>query len=149
MGQLADLQTVNEGKSNHFRLENQGTLKQTENEHKQNMKSSQFLYTLTFFAAAGGFLFGYDTGVVSGAMLIIKDVYQLDTFWQECIVSVTILTAIVGAIIGGLLNDSIGRRPMMMISAAYFTGGSVVMAGALNKEFLMAGRMIVGIGVGT
>jgi SP family myo-inositol transporter-like MFS transporter 13 len=61
----------------------------------EKKRSSRFLYTLSFFAAIGGFLFGYDTGVISGAMLLLKDEFSLDSFSQEIIVSVTIASAIV------------------------------------------------------
>ncbi len=52
-------------------------------------ESSTFIYSLTFMAAIGGFLFGYDTGVVSGAMIIIRREFSLNSFWQELVVSVS------------------------------------------------------------
>ena len=107
-----------------------------------------FLYILTFFAAIGGFLFGYDTGVVSGAMILIKDDFSLNSTWQELIVSVTVGTAAIFAILGGFCNDWIGRRLTIIIASILFTIGSVSMAVAPNKEILLVGRAVVGMGIG-
>ncbi len=49
-----------------------------------------FVYILTFFSAIGGFLFGYDTGVISGAMISLRERFMLNSVWQEMVVSVTI-----------------------------------------------------------
>lgn len=111
-------------------------------------KTPLFVYVLTCFAAIGGFLFGYDTGVVSGAMILVRDKFQLSTVWQELVVSVTIGTAILGSILGGILNDLIGRKPILLVASTVFTAGAVVMAVANDKAVLLIGRMIVGIGVG-
>ncbi len=54
-----------------------------------------FIYTLAFFSALGGFLFGYDTGVVSGAMLLLKREMNLSSLWQELLVSITVGAAAV------------------------------------------------------
>ena len=108
------------------------------------------LYTvfLTLFAAIGGFLFGYDTGVISGAMILIKDTFSLSSFWQELVVSVTIGTSIIGALLGGCLNHQFGRRPVLILSAAVFTAGAVTMGVAHSREILLLGRLIVGFGIG-
>merc|ERR1712012_688514 len=69
--------------------------------------------SLTFLSAVGGFLFGYDTGVVSGAMLLIEDdpEIQPNTLWKELIVSATVGAAWLFALIGGPINEYFGRKP--------------------------------------
>ena len=125
----------------------QQTLIQTSHlESKQ--KTPLYVYFLTVFAAIGGFLFGYDTGVISGAMILIKQEFDLSSFWQELIVSVTIGAAILGALLGGFLNQRLGRKPLLVASAMVFTVGAVVMAVANSREILLIGRLTVGFGIG-
>ena len=84
--------------------------------------------SLTFLSAVGGFLFGYDTGVVSGAMLLIEDDpdIQPNTLWKELIVSATVGAAWLFALIGGPSNEYFGRKPTILmaryiiISSIYF-----------------------------
>ncbi|CAK8683228.1 unnamed protein product [Clavelina lepadiformis] len=111
-------------------------------------KTSTFIYVLTFFSAIGGFLFGYDTGVISGAMIILKTQFNLNNIWQELIVSITVGCAAVFAMVGGYLNSCWGRRIVIILASAVFFSGSVVLASAYNKEMLLTGRAIVGIGIG-
>ena len=66
-------------------------------------QTPRFVYVLTFFSAIGGFLFGYDTGVISGAMILLRDEFVLDLVWQEMVVSVTIAAAAFFALIGNFL----------------------------------------------
>ncbi|PIK36471.1 putative proton myo-inositol cotransporter [Apostichopus japonicus] len=107
-----------------------------------------FLKVISAFAAIGGFLFGYDTGVVSGALILLKQEFQLQTVWQELFVSVTIAAAAISASVGGLLNDRLGRRPVILISSVFFLAGSVILAASFNKVMLIIGRGVVGTGVG-
>ena len=129
----------------------------TESEQQALIQTSQLeskqttpLYVcfLTVFAAIGGFLFGYDTGVISGAMILIKQEFDLSSFWQELIVSITIGAAILGALIGGFLNQRFGRKPLLVASAMVFTVGAVVMGVAHSREILLVGRLTVGFGIG-
>ena len=106
------------------------------------------LAALTFFSAIGGCLFGYDTGVVSGAMILVDEAFKLSHLWHELIVSVTVGAAAVAAIIGGVLSDVLGRKPVLIISSVIFTAGAVLMAAAPMKEVLLAGRVVVGLGIG-
>lgn len=115
---------------------------------KSSYRNKLFLSLLTVVAALGGFLFGYDTGVVSGAMLNIKKTFHLSTTWQEVIVSVTIGAAAISAAVSGLLCDLIGRRPTLIIASVVFTVGAAVMGGAVNAVMLMIGRIVVGLGIG-
>ncbi|CAL1527026.1 unnamed protein product [Lymnaea stagnalis] len=111
-------------------------------------KTPAFIYVLTFFSALGGFLFGYDTGVISGAMILLRNSFSLSSVWQELVVSVTIAAAAVFALVGGFLNDRLGRRPVIMGASLLFTLGSIMMAVAKDKFALLAGRVVVGAGIG-
>lgn len=114
----------------------------------QVQRTPQFVYTLAFFAAIGGFLFGYDTGVVSGAMLLLQPEFELDSVWEEMVVSATILFAAIFALVGGPLNDRIGRKAVTVVASLVFTGGAVLLGVAQNKVMLLAGRSILGVGIG-
>lgn len=107
-----------------------------------------FIYKLTFFAVLGGFLFGYDTGVVSGAMLLLKEDFDLSENYQSAIVSVTMAFASIFSLIGGWANNRYGRRKVMIFSALNFFFGSVFIAFARVKFFLILGRAILGIAIG-
>ena len=76
-----------------------------------------FVYVLAAISAIGGFLFGYDTGVVSGAMIKVRVRFDLDSTMQEAIVSATIGAAAVAAVAAGPLTDGIGRKPTLIISS--------------------------------
>ena len=107
-----------------------------------------FVIILTLFAALGGFLFGYDTGVVSGAMLKIKASFSLTSIWVELIVSVTIASAAVSAVVAGFLCDLIGRRWTLIIASLVFTGGAVIVSTSLHSWMLLIGRLVLGVGIG-
>lgn len=108
----------------------------------------QFVYLLACFATIGGLLFGYDTGIVSGAMLLVTPYFNLSTTWTEGIVSGTIGAAAVFAIIAGFCTDYLGRKKTIMIASVVFTIGAVIMAAAPSKEVLLGGRIVVGMGIG-
>ncbi|XP_068458473.1 proton myo-inositol cotransporter-like [Clinocottus analis] len=110
--------------------------------------ASGFLYTLAFFSALGGFLFGYDTGVVSGAMLLLKEEMNLSALWQELLVSCTVGAAALSALGGGSLNGWLGRRRCILLASFIFAVGGVVLSLALDKVVLLVGRVIVGLGIG-
>ncbi|XP_021343197.1 proton myo-inositol cotransporter-like isoform X2 [Mizuhopecten yessoensis] len=107
-----------------------------------------FVICLTCVATIGGFLFGYDTGIISGSMLLIRDVYSLSTPWQQLIVSGTIVTASVFSLVAGITSDMFGRKITIMWSCVVFTLGAVVMGVSPDKEVLFVGRLVVGIGIG-
>uniref|UniRef100_A0A672QF18 Proton myo-inositol cotransporter n=1 Tax=Sinocyclocheilus grahami TaxID=75366 RepID=A0A672QF18_SINGR len=107
-----------------------------------------FVYTLAFFSALGGFLFGYDTGVVSGAMLLLKREMNLSSLWQELLVSVTVGAAAVSSLAGGYLNGLFGRRVCILLASFIFSAGGIILSVAHSKEVLLCGRLTVGLGIG-
>jgi sugar porter (SP) family MFS transporter len=100
------------------------------------------------FGALGGLLFGYDTGVISGAILFIPNDFKLTSFLQGAIVAGLLLGAMVGAAVAGRLSDRLGRRLLIMIASAVFTVGALLAAGAPSVGVLIAARVILGLAVG-
>jgi MFS transporter, SP family, galactose:H+ symporter len=107
-----------------------------------------FVYVAAAFAALGGLLFGYDTGVISGALIFIRKSFALSTFQQEYVVSVVLVGAAIGALGGGRIADRIGRRVTLLITSVIFIAGAVVCAAAVSVPMLVVGRGIVGLGIG-
>ena len=101
-----------------------------------------------FFGALGGILWGYDTGVISGAMLFIKKDIPLSPLQQGLVVSGLLVGAMVGAGASGRLADLWGRRRMVLIAAVVFTAGTAAAMTAMASWTLVASRFVIGIGVG-
>ncbi|ETP32778.1 hypothetical protein, variant 2 [Phytophthora nicotianae P10297] len=109
-----------------------------------------YLYLLTLCSTIGGFLFGYDTGVISGALVLLKspEVFDLTNLQSESVVSAAVGGAIVGAALSSCGNNVFGRRRVILMSSAMFTTGSVLMASANSFGELLVGRLVVGIAIG-
>ncbi|HEY1653927.1 MAG TPA: sugar porter family MFS transporter [Candidatus Tumulicola sp.] len=99
-------------------------------------------------AALGGLLFGYDTGVISGAILFIGKDFSLSTHLQEFTISVVLIGCILGAAVTGTVADRIGRRLTLLTAGIVFLAGALVSALAPDETVLLIGRFVVGIGVG-
>ncbi|HZO79541.1 MAG TPA: sugar porter family MFS transporter [Solirubrobacteraceae bacterium] len=105
--------------------------------------------TIYFFGALGGLLFGYDTGVISGALLFIPNTFKLTPFLEGAIVAALLLGAMIGAACAGRLSDRLGRRRLIIIAAIVFTGGALLAALAPTVAVLIAARFIIGLAVGS
>lgn len=99
-------------------------------------------------AAIGGFLFGYDTGVISGALLFIKQDFSLGSFEQGLVVSVLLLGAMLGALLVNRPADRYGRRATLAGVAIIYTIGIAAAAIAPSFGFLLGARFVMGLGVG-
>lgn len=114
-----------------------------------NKKSSgSFVYVTAVFSALSGLLFGYDTGVISGAILFIKGQFMLTPFTEGVVVSAVLIGAVIGAATGGDLADRYGRRKLIITAGLIFALGAIGTAEVPNVPLLIAGRVAVGIGIG-
>src|SRR5512142_3542857 len=114
----------------------------------QQADSSRFVYIAAAISALGGMLFGYDTGVISGAILFIQQDFALSPALEELVVSSVVLGAVLGAVAGGTLTDRFGRRMVLVATAALFALGAVGTALAPTITWLIVGRVIVGMSIG-
>jgi MFS family permease len=108
-----------------------------------------FLFVVALIAALGGFLFGYDTGVISGALLYLKGDLHASTFQQEAIVGVLLIGAAVGAIIARYLADAISRRWTKVLSGSVYTLAALACAFSQSPDQLIGARFVLGLSVGT
>lgn len=101
-----------------------------------------------FFGALGGLLFGYDTGVISGAILYVQRTLGLNALEEGIVVSSVLLGAMIGAMSIGPLSDRFGRKKMVMVAALIFFIGSLGSAFSPDFGVLVASRVVLGVAVG-
>lgn len=107
-----------------------------------------FVYVAVGIAALGGLLFGYDTGVISGAILFVKGEFALTSTMEELVVSAVLVGAVLGATTGGALTGRFGRRWLIIIAGVVFTASAIGTAFAPTVGWLIAARVASGVGIG-
>jgi MFS transporter, SP family, major inositol transporter len=108
----------------------------------------RFLIRITIISTLGGLLFGYDTGVISGALLYMRDDLELTSFWEGFVVSSLLFGAALGALMGGRIADSLGRKRSLMVCAVLFLFGALGTAVAPSLVPMVLARIILGLAVG-
>jgi sugar porter (SP) family MFS transporter len=103
---------------------------------------------IALIAATGGLLFGFDTGVISGALPSLKDNWSLNDHSLALLTTGVLFGAVIGAICSGKLSDYLGRRKMIIINAIIFAAGALGCAYATSIQMLIAMRILVGIAIG-
>ena len=115
------------------------------------MKSTinfSYLIFLSVVAALGGFLFGYDTAVISGTIAQVTQLFQLDALQQGLYVVCDLVGSIVGVLFAGILSDKLGRKLTMVISAVLFSTSALGCALSADFAQLVVYRIIGGVGIG-
>ena len=107
-----------------------------------------WLYVVAIVASLGGLLSGYDTGVISGALLFINETWDLSISLQGLVVSSVLIGAVIGAATNGVLADVFGRKKIIMATAIIFILGSILCGFAPNVYVLIISRIFVGLAVG-
>lgn len=98
--------------------------------------------------ALGGLLFGYDTGIIAGAILFIRKDFRLNPLEQGLVVSSLVFGALAGAVTAGYLSDRFGRRRLLLVAGAVYAGGAVGAALASSVAVLIGFRLLLGLAVG-
>ncbi|KAH8669118.1 myo-inositol transporter [Xylariales sp. PMI_506] len=118
----------------------------------ENTKPGSFVWLCASATAIGGMLFGYDTGVISGVLVVIGsdlDGRPLTSSNKELITALCSAGALIGAIIAGITADKYGRRPAIWFASVLFTIGALVQALSYSIAQMSAGRLLIGLGVGS
>jgi MFS transporter, SP family, galactose:H+ symporter len=117
-------------------------------ENEAEAHGKRFVYLAAVISALGGLLFGYDIGVISGAILFVKRDFSLSPGMEEIVVSSVLLGSLVGAAVGGILADRLGRRKLLIITAVVFGLGGIGAALAPGTAWLVVARVVSGIAIG-
>ena len=115
---------------------------------KPNNYNASYILVLSFISALGGYLFGFDFAVISGALPFLKDKFDLTEYWEGFATGSLALGAMIGCLAAGKIADKKGRKPGLLIAASIFGISSLLMAFAPGRDFFIASRFIAGIGVG-
>ncbi|KAJ9183962.1 hypothetical protein P3X46_007754 [Hevea brasiliensis] len=109
---------------------------------------NNYAFACALLASTISILLGYDIGVMSGAVLFIKENLKITSTQVEILVGILNVCSLIGSLASGKTTDYLGRRYTIVLAAAAFLIGALVMGLAPSFPFLMAGRVIAGIGVG-
>lgn len=113
-----------------------------------NKNSLRTVFTWSIIVALGGFLFGFDTAVISGVEKQIQELFSLSSFMHGFTIASALIGTVIGALIAGRPADRFGRRPVLLIIAILYLISAVGCAVANNVATLIIFRFIGGIGVG-
>lgn len=119
--------------------------------HMDAIKSSfntKFILRISFISALGGYLFGFDFAVISGALPFLQKQFALNAYWEGFATGCLALGAIVGCLVAGSVSNKRGRKPGLLIAAFIFATSSLAMAVSPTRDFFIVSRFCAGIGVG-
>ncbi|KAK0583075.1 hypothetical protein LWI29_033054 [Acer saccharum] len=117
-------------------------------DHQKKPKRNKYAFACAILASMTSILLGYDIGVMSGAAIFIKEDLKISDVQVEILVGILNIYSLVGSAAAGRTSDWIGRRYTIVLAAAIFFAGALLMGFSTNYAFLMVGRFVAGIGVG-
>jgi sugar porter (SP) family MFS transporter len=110
--------------------------------------NNRYIIGASFISALGGYLFGFDFAVISGALPFLRTEFQLSAWWEGFLTGSLALGCIIGCLCAGVIADRFGRRPGLMTAASIFILSALGMAFAPSLAIFIACRFCAGIGVG-
>ncbi|KAJ8764551.1 hypothetical protein K2173_006291 [Erythroxylum novogranatense] len=111
-------------------------------------KFNKYAAACAIVASMISIIFGYDTGVMSGAMIFIKEELKIHDTNVEVLAGILNICALVGSLLAGRISDYIGRRYTIIVASIIFMAGSILMGYGPNYAVLITGRCVAGVGVG-
>jgi sugar porter (SP) family MFS transporter len=115
----------------------------TEKKHNNTM-----VIVIAAIASTGGLLFGFDTGVISGALPFLRQSWDLTTNQQEIVTTAVLVGAVLGALSSGRITDIVGRKKVILVTSLIFAVGSILTGAAPSMMVLTASRVLLGIAIG-
>ncbi|TCC92355.1 MFS transporter [Pedobacter frigiditerrae] len=110
--------------------------------------NNTYILGISFISALGGYLFGFDFAVISGALPFLRTEFALNAYWEGFLTGSLALGCIVGCLVAGNIADNKGRKPGLMLAAVIFAISSIGMAFSHNLTIFILMRFAAGIGVG-
>ena len=115
---------------------------------KTQQYNKSFIYVIAAIAATGGLLFGFDTGVISGAIPFFQKDFGIDDSMIEIVTSAGLIGAILGALFCGKITDRLGRKKIILAAAVIFTIGALWSGVAPDVYNLIIARLFLGVAIG-
>ena len=118
---------------------------------KSDKKQNRFfIINISSVAAIGGFLFGFDTGVISGTLIFLQDTngWALTDYQLGGVTTAVLLGAVLGCLISGKVTDMLGRKRIIIITSVVFMCGALLSGSAPEVNFLIISRLFLGVGIG-
>ncbi|MDR2888181.1 MAG: sugar porter family MFS transporter [Bacteroidales bacterium] len=117
-------------------------------ENKQIKQNKSLVFIIAAIAATGGLLFGFDTGVISGAIPFFQKAFGIDDSWIEIITTAGLVGAVIGAMSSGRITDIVGRKKIILAAAVIFIIGAIWSGAASGPVMLVCARFFLGIAIG-
>jgi len=115
---------------------------------ENNKQNKTLVIVIATVAATGGLLFGFDTGVISGAIPFFQKAFALENDWIEIITTAGLAGAVIGAMFSGRIADIVGRKKVILASAVIFSIGAIWSGSAPSALMLLFARFFLGIAIG-
>ena len=114
----------------------------------QNTYNKTYVWIIAAVAATGGLLFGFDTGVISGAIPFLRQDMGLDESQVENLTAFGLIGAVIGALLSGRITDIFGRKKVILVAAVIFATGALWSGVAANYDSLLYSRLYLGLAIG-
>lgn len=115
---------------------------------KERTYNTRYIIFISFVSALGGYLFGFDFAVISGALPFLREQFGLNEYWEGFTTGVLALGCIAGCLLAASVSEKYGRKSSLLLAAAIFAISSLAMAFSANLTLFILFRFVAGIGVG-